>query len=101
MLDLTADWRPPACLIAVVAAVGAVRHNGDLRDDGRRPRVPCLTFFPRLRTDAFWWKCDAPVEGSLLRVHLTAQLVPACCLEFEMYEIGKGKGSERAKFGPC
>jgi len=38
-LDLTADWRPPACLIAVVAAVGAVRHNGDLRDDGRRPRV--------------------------------------------------------------
>ena len=37
--DLTAYWRPSTCLIAVVAAVGAVRHNGDLRDDGRRPRV--------------------------------------------------------------
>jgi len=68
---------------------------------GQGSRIPCLTFFPRLRTDAFWWKCDAPVEGSPLRVHLTAQLVSACCPGFEMYEIGKGKGSGRAKFGPC
>ena len=101
--DLTAYWRPSTCLIAVVAAVGAVRHNGDLRDDGRRPRVEgsmhhvfspaaYLCFLVEVR-------CACRGQPTACASHSSAG---AClrCLGFEMYEIGKGKGSGRAKFRP-